>query len=62
MSAGEPKGEGSYEGTRRYNKATREFVKTHDVDKLAEKAKDALENDDGTLRKAEKAGKSHAKA
>lgn len=61
MSAGEPKGEGSYEGTRRYNEATREFIKTHDVDKLGEEAKRAVERDDGSLKKAEEIGKSHAK-
>ena len=61
MNASEPKGEGSYEGTRRYNKATREFVRTHDVEKLGEEAKRAVDRDDGSLKKAEDIGKSHAK-
>ena len=33
MSGKEQKGEGSYEGTRQYNKATKEFLDTHDVDR-----------------------------
>ena len=61
MTDKELKGEGSYEGTRRYNKATREFVRTHDVEELAEEAKEAVESDDGTLKDAEKAGKQRAK-
>lgn len=61
MAGKEPKGEGSYEGTRRYNEATREFLETHDVDKLAREAERAVDADDGSLEKAERAGKRPAR-
>lgn len=61
MSGKEPKGEGSYEGTRRYNQATKEFVDSHDVQDLAERAKKDVEEDDGTLREAEKTGRKPAR-
>lgn len=55
------KGEGSYEGTEKYDKATRKFVETHDVDRLAKQAKRDLERDDGSLARAEQEGKGRAK-
>lgn len=61
MAGKEPKGEGSYEGTRRYNQATKEFLETHDVEKLAKDAERAVENDDGRLKQAEREGRKHAR-
>ena len=40
---GQVEGEGSYSGTKAYNKATEEFLKKGKVDEAAEKAKRALE-------------------
>ena len=61
MSGKEQKGEGSYEGTRQYNKATKEFLDTHDVDKLGKEAERAVEKDDGCLKRAEEKGKAPAR-
>lgn len=61
MSGKEQKGEGSYEGARQYDKATREFVQNHDVEKLGKDAKKAVEADDGSLKRAEESGKKHAR-
>ena len=61
MAGKEPKGEGSYEGTRRYNQATKEFLETHDVDKLAKEAERAVDADDGRLSEAERVGRRPAK-
>ncbi len=61
MSGKEPKGEGSYEGARQYDKAAREFVRTHDVGKLGKDAKQAVASDDGTLKQAEAAGRKPAR-
>ena len=54
-------GEGNYEATRRYDKATTDFVQSGKVDQAARDArpKDAAEAE--SLRKAEEEGKSHAK-
>ncbi len=54
-------GEGNYDATRRYDKATSDFVKAGKVDEAARKAapKDASEAAD--MQKAEEIGKSHAK-
>jgi flagellar hook assembly protein FlgD len=54
-------GEGSYEGTRDYNKRTAEYLKTHDVKKDAEAAKPRSEEEQREMEKAEKEGKSHSK-
>jgi hypothetical protein len=54
-------GEGSYEGTRDYNRRTEEFLKTHDVQKEAEKAKPQSEQEARDIEQAEEEGKSHAK-
>lgn len=54
-------GEGNYDATRRYDKAQREFVEAGKVDAAARAAKprDAAEAQE--MRRAEEAGKSHAK-
>lgn len=54
-------GEGSYEGTRDYNRRQAEYMKTHDVDKDAEAAKPKSEQEARELREAEEEGKSHSK-
>jgi hypothetical protein len=51
-------GEGSYTGTRKYNKGVAEHQKSADVDKLAEKAREAIDGEEGDeLRQAEERGK-----
>jgi hypothetical protein len=51
-------GEGSYSGTRAYNKGLAAHVRSADVAGLAKKAAKALDGAEGSkLRKAEKAGK-----
>ena len=54
-------GEGSYEGTRDYNKRTEEYLKTHDVEKDAEKAKPQSQQEARDMEQAEEEGKSHSK-
>jgi hypothetical protein len=54
-------GEGSYEGTRDYNKRTAEYLKTHDVKKDAEAAKPSSADEQREMEKAEEEGKSHSK-
>jgi len=54
-------GEGSYEGTRDYNQRQAEYMKTHDVQKEAEKAKPQSEQEARDIEQAEEEGKSHAK-
>ena len=54
-------GEGSYEGTRDYNQRTEEFLKTHDVEKEAEKAKPKSEQEARDMEQAEEEGRSHSK-
>ena len=54
-------GEGSRTAARHYNDGVAKTVKEGHVDELAKKAKAALEGPEGDeLRRAEKAGKSHA--
>lgn len=57
----QPQGEGNYEAGRRYDQATRRFVKTGKVDQAARDAapRDAAEAEE--LRRAEEEGKSRAK-
>lgn len=51
-------GEGSYSGTRAYNKATRDFVATGKADKAARDAERALDSAEGSgLKAAEASGK-----
>lgn len=54
-------GEGSYEGTRDYNKRTEDYLKTHDVEKDAEAAKPKSEQEARDMERAEEEGKSHSK-
>lgn len=50
-------GEGSRTAARRYNKETRDFVESGKVEKSADKAKRAVEDDnDRALKRAEKEG------
>ena len=54
-------GEGNYEATRRYNDGLKKSVEQGNADELAEKAKKALEGEEGDeLRKAEAEGKQGA--
>ena len=51
-------GEGSYSGTRAYNKATKEFIDAGKVDKAAQDASRALDSDEASeLAAAEARGK-----
>ena len=51
-------GEGSYSGTRDYNKRTAEFIKKGKVDKAAKEAERAMDSGEADeLRKAEDKGK-----
>jgi len=57
-SKGGIEGEGSYSGTRAYNKATEKFIKDGKVDKAAKEAERALDSAEGDeLKKAEEKGK-----
>ena len=54
-------GEGNYDATRRYDKATRAFVQSGKVDEAAHAAEpDSPEQAEG-LKRAEEIGKSHSK-
>jgi len=61
----EPKkdtGEGSYEGTRRYNEGLKRSIEKGDSEALAEQAKRALEGPEGDeLRRAEEEAKRRGK-
>jgi len=51
-------GEGSYSGTRDYNKRTADFIKKGKVDKAAKEAKRAMDSGEaGDLKNAEQKGK-----
>jgi hypothetical protein len=54
-------GEGSYEGTRDYNRRTQEYLKKADVEADAQAAKPRSEQEARDLEKAEEEGRSHAK-
>jgi hypothetical protein len=54
-------GEGSYEGTRDYNKRTEEYLKRGEVEKDAEAAKPRSEEEAREMQKAEDEGKSHSR-
>ncbi len=54
-------GEGSYEGTRDYNRRTQEYLEKADVEKDAEAARPRSEQEARELEQAEKEGRSHAK-
>jgi hypothetical protein len=56
-------GEGSYSGTRGYNKGLAAHMKSADIGRLAKKAAKALDGKEGaSLRKAEKSARSGPKA
>ena len=50
-------GEGSYSGTKAYNKATEEFLKKGKVDEAAREAKRALDSEEAELKAAEAKGR-----
>jgi hypothetical protein len=54
-------GEGNYEATRRYDKATTDFVQSGKVDQAARDARPKSEAEAEAMKKAEEEGKSHAK-
>jgi len=54
-------GEGSYSGTKEYNKRTEEFVKSGKVDEAARAAKPQSEEEAHQMQKAERIGKQHAR-
>jgi hypothetical protein len=54
-------GEGSYEGTREYNRRTEEYLKKADVERDAEAAKPRSEEEARELKRAEDEGRSHSK-
>jgi hypothetical protein len=54
-------GEGNYEAARRYDEAQKRFVDAGRVDEAAERAAPKSEAEAEALRRAEEAGKSHAK-
>jgi hypothetical protein len=58
---GEEMGEGSYEGTREYNRRTQEYLKKADVERDAEAAKPRSEEEARDLKQAEDEGRSHSK-
>ena len=53
-------GEGDYEAARRFDKAAAEFVKSHDVDKLARDAAPKSPADAESMREAEEQGRRHS--
>ena len=64
QSAGKPPqqmGEGSYEGTRDYNRRTEQYLKSHDVKSDAEAARPRSEQEARELKEAEQEGRSHTK-
>ncbi len=54
-------GEGNKTAARHYNEKTEKFAKSDQVDEKAREAARAVESDGGALKRAEQAGKSHAK-
>jgi len=60
-SEDEVQGEGDYRAARRYNEATREFVKDEDVAEAARDAEPKSEREQQQLERAEQAGRERAK-
>ncbi|MEP7099712.1 MAG: hypothetical protein ABI781_04340 [Burkholderiales bacterium] len=54
-------GEGNYDATRRYDKAASDFAKSGKVDEAARAAQPGSAEEAEELKRAEDAGKSHAK-
>jgi hypothetical protein len=59
--ANEEMGEGSYEGTREYNKRTADYLKKADVEADAKAAKPRSEQEAREMQRAEDEGRSHSK-
>ena len=57
----EVQGEGDYKAARRYNDATREFVKDEDVAEAARDAEPQSAGEEQQLERAEQAGRQRAK-
>ena len=55
-------GEGSYEGTRDYQKSIKDYLKEADVQRDARNAKPSSAAEAAELARAEKEGKSHSRA
>lgn len=55
-------GEGSYEGTRNYQKSIKTYLEDADVAADARAARPADENEASELKQAEQQGRSHSKA
>jgi len=53
-------GEGDYEAARRFDKASAEFVKSHDVEGLARSAAPRSPAEEQSMREAEEQGRSHS--
>ena len=60
-AGGQQMGEGSYEGTRDYDRRTQDYLKKHDVEKDAEAAKPTSEQEARDMERAEEEGRSHSK-
>jgi hypothetical protein len=56
----EVQGEGNYDASRRYNEATREHVRSHDVEREAREAAPANADEARDMERAEQDGRSHA--
>lgn len=54
-------GEGDYESARRFNKRSREFVESNDVEKLGRESRPRSEEEAEDMKEAEEEGKSRAK-
>jgi hypothetical protein len=54
-------GEGSYEGTRDYNRRAEEYLKKADVEADAEAARPRSEDEAREMKQAEEEGRSHSK-
>jgi hypothetical protein len=54
-------GEGSYEGTREYNRRTQEYLKRADVEADAQAAKPRSQDEAREMKQAEDEGRSHSK-
>ena len=54
-------GEGSYSGTKDYNRRTEKFIKSGKVEEAAENAKPESEREAREMQKAERIGKQKAK-
>ena len=58
---GHIEGEGSYSGTKDYNRRTEKFIKSGKVDKAAKDAEPKSEEEKHAMQKAERLGKQKAK-